>query len=69
MYEEDNNFNALIRRISALPFATKKDLDEAFKIFETRAEAIKDDKLNQFCHESTRPAHGGREFTIFKTGT
>ena len=51
VYEKDDNFNAIIRRMSALPFAPKKDLDEAFKIFETRAEAMKDDELNQFCHE------------------
>ena len=51
IYEKDDQFNALIRRMSALPFAPKETLDEAFKIFEKRAAEVNDDETTQFCYE------------------
>ena len=48
-YEKDDQFNALIRRMSALPFCPKSDLDKAFEIFEKRSREMEDEDLNLFC--------------------
>ena len=37
LYEKDHGFNALVRRISALPFTKHEDLDKAFAVFKARA--------------------------------
>ena len=51
IYEKHDQFNALVRRMSALPFAPKEALDEAFKIFKNRTEEIKDREIKEFCYE------------------
>ena len=50
-YEKDDDFNALVRRISALPFTKPETLDEAFAKFRTRADKLEDLKLKEFSHE------------------
>ena len=47
-YENDNKFNAVVRRISALPFIKPCDLEEAFSIFTERAESLEDEDLKIF---------------------
>ena len=49
-YEKDDDFNALIRRISALPFTKPVDLDEAFTKFRQRADKL-EKKRGAFSHE------------------
>ena len=49
-YEKNDDFNALVRRISALPFSKPDDLDEVFALFKVRANKL-DDKLAEFSHE------------------
>ena len=49
-YEKDDDFNALIRRISALPFTKPVDLDEAFIKFRQRADKL-EKKRGAFSHE------------------
>ena len=51
IYEKNDKFNAVIRRMSALPFAPKDDLDEAFKIFDKRTESLEDEELEKFCKD------------------
>ena len=51
IYEKNDKFNAVIRRMSALPFAPKNDLDAAFEIFEKRTESLDDDELEKFCKD------------------
>ena len=47
IYEKHDQFNALVRRMSALPFAPKEPIDEAFKIFKNRTEEIKDREIKE----------------------
>ena len=49
-YEKDDDFNALIRRISELPFTKPVDLDEAFTKFRQRADKL-EKKRGAFSHE------------------
>lgn len=49
-YDNDDDFNALIRRISALPFTKPEDLDDAFAKFRARADKL-EKKLGEFSHE------------------
>ena len=51
IYEEDDKFNALFRRMSGIPFAPKETLNEAFNIFEKRATEVKDEETSWFCFE------------------
>ena len=51
IYEKNDQFQAVIRRMSALPFAPKDELDEAFKIFEKRTESLEDEELEKFCKD------------------
>ena len=51
IYEKNDKFNAVIRRMSALSFAPKDDLDEAFKIFDKRTESLEDEELEKFCKD------------------
>ena len=44
-YDNDNKFNAVVRRISALPFIKPCDLEEAFSKFIERAENLEDEDL------------------------
>ena len=50
-YEKDDDFNALVRRISALPFTKPETLDEAFAKFRARADKLEDSKLKEFSHD------------------
>ena len=47
-YDNDNKFNAVVRRISALPFIKPCDLEEAFSKFIERAESLEDEDLKIF---------------------
>ena len=47
-YDNDNKFNAVVRRISALPFIKPCDLEEAFSKFTERAESLEDEDLKIF---------------------
>ena len=47
-YEKDDQFNALMRRCSSLPFVKKDHLDEAFEIFNKRAQDLDDQDLREF---------------------
>ena len=49
-YEKNDDFNALVRRISALPFTKPEDLDAALATFNERADKL-DEKLAEFSHE------------------
>ena len=49
-YDQDDSFNALVRRLSALPFTKHEDMDEAFALFKLRADKL-EPKLKEFCHE------------------
>ena len=49
-YNNDDDFNALIRRISALPFTKPADLDESFTKFRGREDKL-EKKLGSFSHE------------------
>ena len=49
-YDQDDSFNALVRRISALPFTKHEDMDEAFALFKVRTDKL-EPKLKEFCHE------------------
>ena len=51
VYEKNNAFNALVRRISALPFCKPEDLDQAFRIFQSRSDKIDGSKIQSFCKE------------------
>ena len=50
VYEKDDKFNAVVRRISALPFIKPCDLEEAFMKFNERAENLEDDEVRNFTH-------------------
>ena len=50
-YEKNDEFNALIRRCSSLPFVGKEKLDEAFQIITERAEALNDKNLKDFSQD------------------
>ena len=47
-YEKNYEFNALIRRLSSLPFVKPEDLNEAFEIFRKRALNLKSEKVQEF---------------------
>ena len=47
-YEKNDEFNALIRRLSSLPFVKPEDLNDAFEIFRKRAANLKSDKVQEF---------------------
>ena len=49
--KKNDKFNALVRRISSLPFVKPVDLDKAFAIFNSRAESLKDGPLRTFSIE------------------
>ena len=49
-YDKHDDFNALVRRISALPFTKPADLDEAFEKYRQRAKKL-DKKLEAFSNE------------------
>ena len=49
-YEKDDKFNAVVRRISALPFIKPCDLEEAFGKFGERAENLEDEEVKNFTH-------------------
>ena len=51
VYDKNDKFSAIIRRMSALPFTPKNDLDKAFEIFNTRTEALEEEDLKLFCKE------------------
>ena len=44
----DDKFNAVVRRISALPFIKPCDLEEAFIKFNERAESLEDEEVKKF---------------------
>ena len=44
-YDQDDKFNAVVRRISSLPFVKPSDLDEAFEIFHRRANNLENEEL------------------------
>ena len=50
-YDQDDSFNALVRRISALPFTKPEDMDKAFAHFKARADKLDDPELKEFSHE------------------
>ena len=45
-YDNDDKFNAVVRRISSLPFVKPSDLEEAFEKFVERAENLEDADVN-----------------------
>jgi hypothetical protein len=47
-YDQDDKFNAVVRRISSLPFVKPSDLDEAFEIFNRRANNLEHEELKDF---------------------
>ena len=49
-YDKDDDFSALVRRISALPFTKPADLDEAFEKYRERAGKL-NKKLEAFSNE------------------
>ena len=49
-YYQDDAFNALVRRISALPFTRTEDMDKAFALFKARADKL-EPELKEFSHE------------------
>jgi hypothetical protein len=47
-YDQDDKFNAVVRSISSLPFVKPSDLDEAFGIFNRRANNLEYEELKDF---------------------
>ena len=47
-YDNDDKFNAVVRRISSLPFVKPCDLEEAFEKFVERAENLEDAHVKYF---------------------
>ena len=47
-YDNDDKFNAVVRRISAMPFVKPCDLEEAFLKFVERAENLEDEDVKYF---------------------
>ena len=55
-YEKDDQFSALVRRISALPFTKPDSMDEAFAKFRQRADKL-GNKVEDYSHELINYAH------------
>ena len=47
-YDNDDKFNAVVRKISSLPFVKPCDLEEAFEKFVERAENLEDADVKYF---------------------
>ena len=56
-YEKDDEFNALVRRIYALPFIKPETLDEAFNKFEVKTNKLDNLKLKDFSQALIQYAH------------
>ena len=54
-YDQDDSFNALVRRISALPFTKPEDMFQAFCEFEgSRLLIVEDEKEHNFIRQKVR---------------
>ena len=62
-YDQDDSLNALVRRLSALPFTKHEDMDEAFALFKLRADKL-EPKLKEFCHELISYSYMIKQITI-----